>query len=385
MTSHESLHLPNIQVIIGLDGNESIQKVLRETGKFYCNTLPRTQVNIIDENMAPDIFIFDIEAVTDIEIELINDLNLAYHGVPIVVVSHALEEQQFRRLLQINIQDWLPSPVNYDELLTSLAKWSNLGKSTNNRVHAIVSAAGGVGGSTLAITLADVAVHEHAKKRISIALVDLDFSLGDCGNYLDVQNSMDIAQVLSEPHRLDSELIGLIRVEHNSGIFVYSYKAPQFSISPNSNEMTLRLLDVMSMSHDTSFLDIPYYEQPWKDHVLAAVDTVTIVTTNSIANIKHAHDLVKRVKAVRGTDEDINLIINKHEKRWFGRRMDDARAKEVFEGLNVCYLPWDQETMEDSINQGISAYEANKNSDFVKKVLVLEKKLTNHQSDGQVN
>jgi len=139
------------------------------------------------------------------------------------------------------------------------------------------------------------------------------------------------------------------------------------------------------MSHDTSFLDIPYYEQPWKDHVLAAVDTVTIVTTNSIANIKHAHDLVKRVKAVRGTDEDINLIINKHEKRWFGRHMDDARAKEVFEGLNVCYLPWDQETMEDSINQGISAYEANKNSDFVKQVLVLEKKLTNHQSDGQVN
>jgi DNA-binding NarL/FixJ family response regulator len=115
MTSHESLHLPNIQVIIGLDGNESIQKVLRETGKFYCNTLPRTQVNIIDENTAPDIFIIDIEAVTDIEIELINDLNLAYHGVPIVVVSHALEEQQFRRLLQINIQDWLPSPVNYDE------------------------------------------------------------------------------------------------------------------------------------------------------------------------------------------------------------------------------------------------------------------------------
>ena len=41
--------------------------------------------------------------------------------------------------------------------------------------------------------------------------------------------------------------------------------------------------------------------------------------------------------------------------------------------------------MEDSINQGISAYEANKNSDFVKQVLVLEKKLTNHQSDGQVN
>jgi pilus assembly protein CpaE len=385
MTSRESLHLPNIQVIIGLDGNEAIQKMLRETGKFYCNTLPRTQVNIIDENTAPDIFIIDIEAVTDIEIELINDLNLAYHGVPIVVVSHALEEQQFRRLLQINVQDWLPSPVNYDELLTTLTKWSNLRKSTNNRVHAIVSAAGGVGGSTLAITLADIAAHKHVKKRISTALVDLDFSLGDCGNYLDVQNSMDLAQVLSEPHRLDSELIGLIRIEHNSGIFVYSYKAPQLSISLNINEMTLRLLDLMSMSHDTSFLDIPYYEQPWKDYVLAAVDTVTIVTTNSIANIKHAHDLVKRVKAVRGTDEDINLIINKHEKRWFGRRMDDARAKEVFEGLNVCYLPWDQETMEDSISQGISAYEANKSSGFVKQVLVLEKKLTNHQSDGQVS
>lgn len=385
MTNHESLNLPNVQVIIGANGNEEIEKTLLETGRFYCTTLPGKKLKLIDENAAPDIFILDVETVADIEIMLINVLKSTYHEVPILVVSQPLGEHQFRRLVQSNVQDWLPSSDNYDELLTALGKWSNIRKSGNNRVHAIVSASGGVGASTLAVTLADIVANKNAKKPISTALIDLDFCLGDCGNYLDVDNQIDLAKALNEPHRLDNEFIDHIQIKHKSGIFVYSYKALQFSISSNINSVTLRLLDLISMAHNTSFIDIPYYEQPWKDHVLASVDTVTIVTTNSITNIKHAHDLVKRLKAIRGTDEAINVVINKHEKRWLGFRMDDARAKEVFSGIHVSYLPLDSETMEDSISQGVSAYEINKTSGFVKKAILLEQKLINLNSNGQVN
>jgi pilus assembly protein CpaE len=384
MNSEKSLHLPNVQIIIGMDGDDTIQKMLQETGKFYCNTLVRTQINMLDEANAPDIFIIDIESITDIELELINNLNLSHQGVPIIVISEHLEEQQFRRLLQSNVQDWLASPVDANDLLNTLTKWSNLRKSSHNRVHAIVSAAGGVGASNLAVTLADMHVSKQTKKRRSTALVDLDFSLGNCGTYLNAQNNMDLAKLLKEPQRLDSEVIELMRIQHKSGLYIYSYKAPQFGINPNINEMTLRLLDLMSMSHDTSFLDIPYYEQPWKDHVLAAVDTVTIVTTSSIANIQHAHDLTKRVKLLRGDKADINIVINKHKKRWFGQRMDDARTKEVFEGYNVYVLPLDNETMEDAISQGISPYETNSGSAYVKQASLLADHLADQYTDGQV-
>ena len=384
MTNDKSLHLPNVQIIIGMDGDETIQKTLQDTGKFYCHTLPRTQINMLDEANAPDIFVIDIQAITDIELELINNLHLSHQGVPIIVISNHLEEQQFRHLLQSDVQDWLATPVDAHDLLNTLTKWSNLRKSSNNRVHAIVSAAGGVGASNLAVTLADMNVGTQTKKRCSTALVDLDFSLGNCGTYLNAQNDMDLAKLLKEPQRLDSEVIELMRVQHKSGLFIYSYKAPQFGINPNINEMTLRLLDLMSMSHDTSFLDIPYYEQPWKDHVFAAVDSVTIVTTSSIANIQHAHDLAQRVKQLRGDKADINIVINKHKKRWFGQRMDDARAKEVFDGYQVFYLPLDHETMEDAISQGISAYETNSSSAFVKQASLLADHLRDQHKDGQV-
>ena len=381
MTNPESLHLTNVLVVTGLDASHDIQAMLQDTGKFYCQTIARTQLNFVDEANTPDIIVIDVQQISDIEIALINELHLNFRGVAIIVISAQLQQQQFRLLLQSGVQDWLSGPVSKQELIVTLSKWSSLRKSNNNKVHAIVSAAGGVGTSSLAVTLANILSDQQQQKTQSTALVDLDFSLGNCGNYLNTDNHMDLEQVLKEPKRLDKEIIDLISVPHHSGVHVYSYKSPTLGINANINEMTLRLLDLISMSHDISIIDIPYYEQPWKDHVLAAVDSISIVTTASIANIKHAHDLVKRIQKLRGEDAPITVVINKHQKQWFVCRMDDARAKEVFAGLEVCYLPRDTATMEDSISQGISAYEANQSSSYVKQASKLTQMLNQWVQD----
>ena len=99
------------------------------------------------------------------------------------------------------------------------------------------------------------------------------------------------------------------------------------------------------------------------------MDTVTVVTTQSLVHLKHAHDLVSRVKRLRGSDADIRILINQHERRWFGRRIQDQRVADVFSDLPVSYVPLDPDTLHDSISQGASAYAVNSSSAFAKAML----------------
>ncbi len=84
-----------------------------------------------------------------------------------------------------------------------------------SRCVVVMSAAGGVGATTIAINLAFEAFVEGGRKAL---VVDLDDHYGAVGTYLGLEGQFSIADILAKGDRLDAELVGTTALAYGEGL-----------------------------------------------------------------------------------------------------------------------------------------------------------------------
>ncbi len=319
--------------------------------------------------------IFDVIVVAVPEFDddtptLFNTLKAEGNGTPIIAVfgEGRLSEEQLRQLFKLGIHDWQHVPLDrpsFEQTVISAVREST---QSTNRVHAVISAVGGAGGTTVAISLCDLMASARRRTGGSVALFDLDFSTGNCSFVLNMPNPFGLDSVISHPNRIDAEFVRQIQKYNNKGFFLYSFKKPELNLDLNGYELVLRFLDAVSSEHDETVLDIPYYETDWKMDVLAGVNSYTVVTSLNVPAIKHAVDLIDRIKAARGNDADIQVVFNKHRARLFGRRLRKAEIKQLLGDIPFSYLPEEESVILESVDRGILPSETGGSSRFLKEL-----------------
>lgn len=290
---------------------------------------------------------------------------------PVVLLSPPLSAQDMRQVLQIGISDWLPTPVNHAELLLALFKSLRGGAVRNTQVHAILPAVGGAGATTLALALAHQAVQQSGKTQRDIALFDLDFSLGNCGVYSNLSNDLDMASLAACPDRVDAEFIRAIQKRHEAGFHLYSFKDPALNCSNDSGELVLRMLDAVSAEHSHVFLDMPHYATPWQRDVLTAVNSCTVVAEGNLAALKHALDMIEMIRALRGEDFPLRVVLNKRQRGFWGNNIGNNRLRDLLGQEVFSNLPEDKSTLSDAIDRGLLPAQVNRRSRYVRAVRAL--------------
>ena len=318
---------------------------------------------------SPDIVVMDIASVSAAELEMLSSVRGHYGDVPIVIVSEALDDAQVRKLLKLKIHDWLRKPVNFGEFLNSIQSGIRTSKQSSTRVHAVISAVGGAGATTVAVSLSEILAHALAKDKSkgSVALFDLDFSTGACGYLLNLTSGFNLDSVISNPSRIDSEFVNLLQQKHEHGMIVYSFKRREVVTSLNCYEMVLRMLDVVTLQHAHTVLDIPYYETDWRQDVLSGVNTVTIVCEMNLPSIKHTMDLLESIKGIGGPRKPVTVLINKRNKGLFsGDRIPKAKLKQLFGDTPFDYLPDEHDQLAEAMDRGVTLSDVNSSSKFLK-------------------
>lgn len=302
------------------------------------------------------------------ETDLLSELRAEAPDTPIIVITNELTPDQTRRLLTFKIHDWMPRPLNGEDLLASIRKGVRNSKSVSNRVHAVISCVGGAGGTTTAISMADIAASKMGRKKGTVALFDLDFSSGNCSYVLNQVSNFNLASVANTPHRIDAEFISVIQQKHESGFYLYSFKQPEILLDINGYELVLRMLDAVSLEHDHTILDIPYYAFEWRDEVHAAINTCTLVTELNLPAIKHTLDVIERIRDLRGPDFPIQVVFNKWQTRLFGQRISRKKLKELFGETPIFRLPYDYFLIGESIDRGVVPSKISKRAGFLKRL-----------------
>ena len=351
----------------GQENFDDVMDVITNMAQFDTQKVSIDDLNIARVPYEPDMIVLDIARVTASEIEVLSTIRANYGDVPVVVVSEALDDLEVRKLLKLKVHDWLRKPIASGDLFLAIQSGIRSVKTTNNRVHAVISTAGGSGATTVAVTLADIFARKFGKTNAGIGLFDLDFSTGGCGALLNMPNGFNLDSVAANPSRVDSEFVNLIQQRHNSGFALYSFKKPEIVTHLNCYELVLRILDVVTMQQAHTILDIPYYETEWRQDVLHAVNTITLVTELNLPSIKLTLDLLASLKNLQGGQRAVNVLINKRESSFFGgQRIGKAKLKELFGETPFYYLPADPNSINEAMDRGVVLSDVNSSSKFLK-------------------
>jgi pilus assembly protein CpaE len=321
-----------------------------------------------------DLLVLDAGDGALLETGMVQELRRKFASMPLIVVSEPLSDQRLRLLLKLNGSDWLKKPLERKSFIESVSGHVQLGQSGGNQVHAVISAVGGAGGTSVAITLADALSRAKKKKKdaaLSVALFDLDFSTGACGNYLNLLNDYDLQPVVASPTRVDLEFIDIVKRKHPRGFSLLSFRQPAVLLSPSGRELVLRMLDVVAFQNNHTVLDIPYYETSWRTALFSAVNSVHLVTELTIPGLKQAKDIYQNIKNLRGNDFPVEVIANKYRKRLFSLGLGKRETGKVFKQKRTRIIEDEWATISEAINRGVLPVEVNPRSKFVRQIEAL--------------
>jgi pilus assembly protein CpaE len=294
---------------------------------------------------------------------------------PVLFISEALGNERMRQLIKLDGADWLPKPIQSRALIDSVNAQTQKIKAGGKMVHAVLSSGGGAGGTSVAIMLAHYLARARKRTRPTAALFDLDFSTAAAGAYLNIENSYDIKAVIDKPERVDLEFIDIIKKKHDSGFSLFSFECPDVALSPRGKELVLRMLDVVAFQYDHTVLDIPAYETPWKEQVIAAVNSAVIVTNLSVPALQHAKHTHQRIVQICGDQKEVSVMINKSRGGLFGSKIGRKGIEKIFGEIPVVVLPDEQSVMVEALNRGVLPVEVNSRSRFCKTIAKLADKV----------
>lgn len=171
----------------------------------------------------PDIGVVCVDNDPDKAVRLIADLRERSPECNILVVSSSTDGQLILKAMRAGAKEFVTAPVKIEDLMSALDRIGNSrfgsggGKQRGCTVIAIAGATGGVGSTSLAVNLGCSLA---ADPQNTVALVDLDLSLGDADVFLDTIPDYTLVDVAQNITRLDITLLRRSLTKHASGLYL---------------------------------------------------------------------------------------------------------------------------------------------------------------------
>src|SRR2546430_791918 len=151
------------------------------------------------------------------------------------------------------------------------------------RLISVFSSKGGTGKSFLASNLSAALSHRWRK---DVALVDLDFEMGDAFAYFRKDPASQVEELLALGERAERDSVR--RLGTSFGEHLWGFGAPMDPAAPSvAGEKAGRLLGIMRGTFDYTVVDCP---ASYADHVLAALDLadwICLVMGLDVAGLRH--------------------------------------------------------------------------------------------------
>ena len=273
-----------------------------------------------------------------------------------IVLADAFDDALVRWLLQIRVSDFLRKPVEPKEILKAciraLKETSSL-PDDGSQILSFLSAAGGVGTTTLAIESAMLLRKNGPKDSDSTCLVDLDFQNGACADYLDLEPRLDLDEIGPHPERLDLQLLEVMFSRHPSGLSVLAAKGRPAQRPALDATVVTRLLDLVSARFDNVVIDLPRSWEPWTDQILLGSNRVYVVTDMTVPGLRLARRMAPAL-GQRLPDVKPRVIVNRFEQQLlFGTGLRRADVERALEGYLEGTVSNNYKVVREAIDRGL--------------------------------
>lgn len=263
-------------------------------------------------NPTPGILVVESSAESEAllrGIEALSEVCDAHSNVKVIVVGARNDVALYRALIRRGVSEYLTPPLTAASLREALIEACAAdGGASFGRVIAFFGAKGGVGSSTLACNLAWCLSQTF---REDVAFLDLDVAFGTAGLAFNLDSQQDIQTVLGERARLDDMLIERVMPKYDPHLSLFTAPASLDAPAEIDIEAFETLLALVRRRSAFVVLDVPHVWSGWVRDVLALAGEVVVVAAPDLACLRATKSLVERLRAGRGDDEPVRVVLNK--------------------------------------------------------------------------
>ena len=227
----------------------------------------------------------------------------------VIVIGHVNDVMLYRSLIRAGVSEYLVMPTSSATIINAISDlFVAEGAAPIGRTIGFISAKGGAGASTIAHNVA-WAIARSIRQDVLVA--DLDLPFGTAGLDFNQDPPQGIADAIFAQDKMDAVMLDRLMSKAASHISLLAAPATldrTYDLSERSFEQIIEL----SQRHvPVVILDIPHLWTSWVRHTLAAVDEVVIVAEPDLANLRNAKSIADAVKALRPSENDPIVVVNK--------------------------------------------------------------------------
>ncbi|MCZ6609880.1 MAG: AAA family ATPase [Alphaproteobacteria bacterium] len=338
------------------------------------------------EHHHPDVLIVDfkLDSPTDLD-SLRHIVQHADSDTCVIATAQSSTIDGVRRLMRLGVSDFLPQPINREDLLSALQHAARRVRqsrpSGGGNVITFLHAGGGAGATTLAVNFASSI--KDGDESAKVCILDFDVQFGQVAINLDLKGSHGVLDLLEDPERLDAMFLESIMTHHKSGVDVLVAPDVLVALDAIEPEMVVRVIGVAAELYDYVVVDMPLALTPWSQSVLGRSDVAVMVGQLTVPGIRQLRRLAGILTSDGVGDVSTIVVLN----RFLGGWKTSVRPKEAEKvlGRPIDYLiANDFKTASACVDQGVPVSEIKKRSAIAKNIFDMTKGILTLLSEKRV-
>jgi len=307
----------------------------------------------IDSGNSPKAILADISHSLDPEGDITRLVRKMGPANSLIVLGTSNDVSVYRRMVSLGASDYLVKPLTaevFEDALAGLDKQSEAtGVKQLGRLTVIVGVRGGVGASTLATNLAWIMANE---EDLATALLDLDLHFGTTTLSLDVESGGGFREALENPHRLDKLFLDSAMTRAGDKLVILGTEEPieEFvDVNPDSIDA---LIGEISQDYSQIVVDLPRHLLPTQGALLAAADTVILVSDQTLAGIRDVNRITQAMTSLSTKGRIVRVVSRVGGER--AAQVTKADFQNAMEEPVDYFVPEDAKTLTVCANAGKS-------------------------------
>lgn len=307
---------------------------------------------------AVDIAIYSVES--DVQLSYRMQKRLADYGVKIIALSEDYTTSNIIQALRYGAVDFVSKPVLKKDLISAVSKCCtpNIKVLKKSQIIAIYSNKGGIGKTTIGVNLA---VELAKLTRDKVALVDLNFPIGDITTFLDLKPKIGISEIVNNITSDKCDFITDACVKYKD-TELYVLAEPQYAEKPNlTQKQLLKLFDGLRNTFSYIIIDMSANIDKFNTFILNSSDIIILPTIINLPLIRSCQRCLDMFDNLEYSKNKVKLVVNRYLEN------DEITVKDAEKALGRSVywkLPNNYFTVMSSINKGIPVSQVNENSNI---------------------
>ena len=312
------------------------------------------------------VLIVDVSDNTSAKLDFISDVSQNIHNCKVLVLSDNPSVDLIVRVMRAGAKEFLALPLIKTEFIDILSKlneslYSAPKKSTKCEIISIFSNKGGIGKTSIASNLA----LELAKiTKENVALLDLNFQLGDITTFMDLKPSFNISYMLENLDKMNEDFL-LSTMENYKNTSLYVLADPPFfkqaaDILP---EHITRLFSMLKKTFSYIIVDAESSFDAKNIAALTESDLIFLVTIANLPALRNAQRCLELFERLGFDKNKTQILLNRYMEN------DEISIEDIESVMSrkvYWKIPNNYFTMMSSINKGIPICDINPDSNVAK-------------------